>query len=55
MTQLVLRPYQEDAVNQIRVLFGQGKKKALLHLATGGGKTVIFSRIMQGAAQKKKR
>lgn len=42
-----LRPYQLDAVNQIRSLFSGGRWRVLLHLATGGGKTHIFSYILK--------
>jgi DNA repair protein RadD len=41
-----LRPYQHHAVQEIRRHYGNGKSKVLLHLSTGGGKTVIFSYIM---------
>lgn len=33
----MLRPYQADAINLIRKEFLAGRKKVLLHLATGGG------------------
>ncbi len=42
-----LRPYQLQSVEQIRYHFSQGKKKVLLHLATGGGKTMVFCEIMR--------
>lgn len=35
---MVPRPYQEDALNQIKRKFATGKKMVLLHMATGGGK-----------------
>ena len=45
-----LRPYQEQAIQEIRQRFAAGQKKVLLHLATGGGKTVIFSRMLIDAS-----
>lgn len=42
-----LRPYQEAGLDQIRSHFKAGTKKVLLHLATGGGKTHIFSHILK--------
>lgn len=42
-----LRPYQNYAVQQIRGLFTGGCLRVLLHLATGGGKTHIFSYILK--------
>ena len=38
-----LRPYQENGVIQIREKFKKGIKRLIFCLATGGGKTVIFS------------
>lgn len=43
----MLRPYQIDAVDQVRKLFAGGRSRVLLHLATGGGKTHIFSYILK--------
>jgi superfamily II DNA or RNA helicase len=34
----ILRPYQQDALDQIRAHYAAGRRKVLLHLATGGGK-----------------
>lgn len=51
----MLRPYQADAKAQTREHFRQGKRKVLLHLATGGGKTVIFSDIMKDVVAAGKR
>lgn len=50
-----LRPYQEQGVSEIREHFKNGAKKVLLHLATGGGKTVVFSYIMKRMAESGKR
>lgn len=50
-----LRPYQEKALDDIRKLFMMGHKKVLLHLMTGGGKTLIFSQVLKGVQNKGKR
>jgi superfamily II DNA or RNA helicase len=47
-----LRPYQQAAVQQIRQAYQQGHRSVLYVLATGGGKTVIFSHIAEQAAAK---
>lgn len=49
-----LRPYQTQALNEIRSNYARGTKKVLLHLATGAGKTVIFCQVLKGAHQKGK-
>lgn len=46
----MLRDYQQDALNQIRALYAKGIKKVMLHLATGAGKTVIFSHCLKESA-----
>lgn len=46
------RPYQKQALDQIRDHFKNGTKKVLLWLPTGGGKTFVFSQILKGAAEK---
>lgn len=51
----MLRDYQVKAVDEIRKHFKLGRKKVLLHMATGAGKTVIFSHIMKSTALKGKR
>jgi DNA repair protein RadD len=48
----MLRPYQQKALELIRKEFTSGKKKVLLHLSTGGGKTVVFCEVMRGVVQK---
>lgn len=49
-----LRPYQQLALDSIRSYFGNGTRKVLLHLATGGGKTHVFCHVLQGVSQKGK-
>jgi superfamily II DNA or RNA helicase len=50
-----LRDYQVKAVDEIRQHYRRGVKKVLLHLATGGGKTLIFCFIAKGTIAKGKR
>lgn len=45
-----LRNYQQQAVDEIRAAFANGKQKPLLVAPTGAGKTVIFCYIAQAAA-----
>ena len=49
---ITLRTYQDDLVKNARANFIAGKRKQLLVLPTGGGKTVCFS-YMAGAAKAK--
>ena len=55
MTKFNLRPYQEQAITDIRQQYSTGQRRVLLHLATGGGKTVIFSRILEAVYKNNKR
>ena len=43
MGEIVLRPYQGDVVNKVL----NNTSNDLVQLATGGGKTVIFSKIIE--------
>jgi DNA repair protein RadD len=52
---LTLRPYQADAVHQIREAFRQRHRSVLFVLPTGGGKTVVFSHIAEQAAARDNR
>jgi DNA repair protein RadD len=45
-----LRPYQTEAVQQIRQAFSERHRSVLFVLPTGGGKTVLFSYITEQAA-----
>src|SRR5687767_16042337 len=49
---LRLRAYQERAVDNIRDAFKRGRKAPLFVLATGGGKTVLFSYMTYHAARR---
>ena len=43
----VLRPYQDDVIRRAVSLYGQGTRRLLVPLATGLGKTVIFTHLPQ--------
>ena len=46
-----LRPYQAQAIDDLRNAYRSGSRAPLLCLPTGGGKTVIFTAIAQAAAK----
>lgn len=50
-----LRKYQEDAINSIAKLYGEGVMNIIFQLSTGGGKTVSFAGLIHRylARQKK--
>lgn len=50
MTTPVLRPYQAQAVEEIRQAYRQRHRAVLFVLPTGGGKTVLFSHITRETA-----
>lgn len=50
-----LRPYQLQAVDEIRQRYREGSRSPMLVLPTGGGKTVVFSYITEQTAAKGKR
>lgn len=50
-----LRDYQHYGIDEIRAQIRGGHTRILYTLPTGGGKTVIFSYITEGAARKGKR
>lgn len=47
-----LRPFQDQAIADLRYLYTQGCRRALLVAPTGAGKTVIAARIIQNACDK---
>lgn len=49
-----LRDYQVESIEKIRSEFTSGKKKVLLWLATGSGKTVVFCEMIKSAEKKGK-
>lgn len=50
-----LRPYQVDAIKEIKAHYAAGTKKVLLHLMGGAGKTSVFCTILKGAYDKNKK
>jgi DNA repair protein RadD len=50
-----LRPYQADAVAQLRAAYSSGKRAPLFVLPTGGGKTFVFSFVANNATARGKR
>ena len=54
-TPLVLRDYQVADIERLRGEYAKGCRAVLYQLATGGGKTVVFSHVVQGAVAKAKR
>jgi superfamily II DNA or RNA helicase len=51
-TKFELRPYQSDALNEVRAAFGKGFKRVVLQLPCGGGKTQIAATMIRGAVDK---
>jgi len=47
--EIILRPYQVDAVENLRRSFMQGNRRLLLQAGTGSGKTIIASEIIKSA------
>lgn len=47
-----LRPYQQDAIDKIIMAIKQGYKRIIVRAPTGAGKTIIASRIINGALSK---
>lgn len=47
-----LRPYQQQLIDDTRFQLQLGRKKVLIVLPTGGGKTVCFSHIAESASRK---
>lgn len=42
-----LRPYQQEARSSIQKEWQEGKKRTLLVLPTGCGKTIVFSKVIE--------
>jgi len=47
-----LRPYQTKLIDEIRAKFRAGIARLILQLATGGGKTVIFTHMVKTASER---
>ena len=52
---IILRPYQNKALDDVRAAYRAGARAPLLVSPTGSGKTVMFSSITNGAIAKGKR
>lgn len=52
---IALRPYQVEAVERVRAAIRAGKRRILLVLATGGGKTVVAAHVVSSAVAKSRR
>lgn len=50
-----LRPYQETARQKVQKEWEEGKKRTLLVLPTGTGKTIVFSKIIEDRVKKGER
>jgi superfamily II DNA or RNA helicase len=50
-----LRPYQDAAVEKIKDAYRRKKRRVVYVLPCGGGKTIVFTVIGQGASRKQKR
>jgi DNA repair protein RadD len=50
-----LRPYQEKALREIRGAFSSGERRICYVCPTGGGKTTVFSTVVDGAMKKSRR
>ena len=49
---LTLRPYQQQAVHDLRIAIRHGSRAPLLVLPTGGGKTIVMAEIMRSLADR---
>jgi DNA repair protein RadD len=49
---LTLRPYQSQAVQDLRLAYRDGARAPLLVLPTGGGKTIILAEVLRSLAQR---
>lgn len=52
---MILRPYQETAVKAISEAYRNGKKRVVLVLPTGGGKTACFTYIAKKTIERQKK
>ena len=50
-----LRPYQQEAREAVQAEWAQGRKRTLLVLPTGCGKTIVFSKIIEDQVKEGKR
>jgi DNA repair protein RadD len=52
---LTLRPYQQQAISNLRAAYRSGARAPLLVLPTGGGKTICFAAITSSASERGRR
>lgn len=52
---IIPRPYQSQAITDIRAAYAAGKRRVMYQLPTGGGKSLIFGLICHSLMQKSKR
>ncbi len=52
LNSLTLRPYQITDIETLRGEYATGKRAVIYQLATGGGKTVVFSKVIASAVEK---
>ena len=50
-----LRPYQDKSIQDVRTTYTQGKKRVLLYVPTGGGKTECAIAVTKYARAKGKK
>ena len=50
-----LRPYQQEAREAVQAEWAKGRKRTLLVLPTGCGKTIVFSKIIEDQVREGKR
>lgn len=50
-----LRPYQVSTIEELRKLISEGKRRIVLQMTTGGGKTVCAAELIRLAEEKGKR
>lgn len=55
MTDMILRPYQLDAIARLRQSLARGNRRVMLYSPTGSGKTVTAEAMIRGALAKGKR
>jgi superfamily II DNA or RNA helicase len=55
LNNLTLRPYQVTDIERLRGEYATGKRAVIYQLATGGGKTVVFSKVISSAVEKGKK
>jgi DNA repair protein RadD len=55
LNNLTLRPYQITDIERLRGEYATGKRAVIYQLATGGGKTVVFSKVVSSAVEKGKK